>query len=122
VRAVRRGLARPMRSTSRRRRYTDQHRVSHGERVFAKVYKIHNAPMYLLRKCVKKPVRRTPSSWESNTKLASYQRDDFVYGKERLLLPLRRQRSSGRSSCSRETGLGMGQQYETAAGVPATRI
>jgi formate hydrogenlyase subunit 6/NADH:ubiquinone oxidoreductase subunit I len=54
-----------------------------------------------------------------NYELASYQRDDFVYGKERLLLPLREAAKQRPELLQPGTGLGMGQQYETVGSLPA---
>jgi len=53
--------------------------------------------------------------------LASYSRDDFVYGKERLLLPLREAAQPAAELLQPGTGLGMGQQYESALRGPASR-
>ena len=44
--------------------------------------------------------------------LASYHRDDFVYSKERLLLPLREAAKQRPELLKPGTGLGMGQHYE----------
>jgi NADH-quinone oxidoreductase subunit I len=53
--------------------------------------------------------------------LASYHRDDFVYDKERLLLPLREAAKQRPELLQPGTGLGMGQQYDPVAPAGGSR-
>ncbi|MCX5735083.1 MAG: NADH-quinone oxidoreductase subunit NuoI [candidate division NC10 bacterium] len=92
---------------------TDQQRVSHGER-YAKVYKIHMLRCIFCGMC-EEACPEDAIFMGKQYELASYQRDDFVYGKERLLLPLREAAKQRPELLQPGTGLGMGQQYETAA-------
>jgi NADH-quinone oxidoreductase subunit I len=75
---------------------TEEQRVSHGER-YAKVYKIHMLRCIFCGMC------------------------DFVYAKERLLLPLRDAAKQRPELLQPGTGLGMGQQYQPALPTPALR-
>jgi NADH-quinone oxidoreductase subunit I len=96
---------------------TDEHRVSHGER-YAKVYKIHMLRCIFCGFC-EEACPEDAIFMGKEFELASYHRDDFVYGKDRLLLPLREAAKQRPELLQPGTGLGMGQHYspvEPAAG------
>jgi NADH-quinone oxidoreductase subunit I len=98
---------------------TEEHRVSHGER-YAKVYKIHMLRCIFCGMC-EEACPEDAIFMGKHYELASYNRDDFVYGKERLLLPLREAAKQRPELLQPGTGLGMGQQYEPAVPGPASR-
>jgi len=98
---------------------TDAQRVSHGER-YAKVYKIHMLRCIFCGMC-EEACPEDAIFMGKQYELASYQRDDFVYSKERLLLPLREAAKQRPELLQPGTGLGMGQQYEPALQAPASR-
>jgi NADH-quinone oxidoreductase subunit I len=98
---------------------TDAHRVSHGER-YAKVYKIHMLRCIFCGYC-EEACPEDAIFMGKEFELASYRRDDFIYDKERLLLPLREAAKQRPVLLQPGTGLGQGQQYEPAAPAPGAR-
>ena len=98
---------------------TDTQRVSHGER-YAKVYKIHMLRCIFCGMC-EEACPEDAIFMGKNYELASYHRDDFVYGKDRLLLPLREAAKQRPELLQPGTGLGMGQQYEPTAPLTGSR-
>src|SRR5574341_412168 len=98
---------------------TDEQRVSHGER-YAKVYKIHMLRCIFCGFC-EEACPEDAIFMGKEFELASYHRDDFVYNKDRLLLPLREAAQQRPELLQPGTGLGMGQHYEPAAPVAGSR-
>lgn len=91
---------------------TDAHRVSHGER-YAKVYKIHMLRCIFCGMC-EEACPEDAIFMGKEMELASYHRDDFIYDKSRLLLPLREAARQRPELTQPGTGVGIGQQFEPA--------
>ena len=66
---------------------SEEHRVSRGER-YAKVYKIHMLRSIFCGYC-EEACPEDAIFMGKEYEFSSYDRRDFIYGKERLLLPLR---------------------------------
>ena len=98
---------------------TDEQRISHGER-YAKVYKIHMLRCIFCGYC-EEACPEDAIFMGKEFELASYHRDDFVYGKERLLLPLREAAKQRPELLQTGTGLGMGQHFEPVSSTAGTR-
>jgi len=99
---------------------TDENRVSHSER-YAKVYKIHMLRCIFCGMC-EEACPEDAIFMGKEMELASYHRDDFIYSKERLLLPLREASKQRPELLQPGTGLGMGQQYEPIHPAPGRRL
>jgi NADH-quinone oxidoreductase subunit I len=98
---------------------TDEDRVSHGER-YAKIYKIHMLRCIFCGYC-EEACPEDAIFMGKEFELASYHRDDFIYSKERLLLPLREAAKQRPELLQPGTGLGMGQHYDPVAPGAASR-
>jgi NADH-quinone oxidoreductase subunit I len=96
---------------------TDEQRVSHGER-YAKVYKIHMLRCIFCGMC-EEACPEDAIFMGKQYELAAYNRDDFIYSKDRLVLPLREAAKQRPELLEPGTGLGMGQQFQPVRPVPA---
>ncbi|MBI2000899.1 MAG: 4Fe-4S binding protein, partial [candidate division NC10 bacterium] len=87
---------------------------------YAKVYKIHMLRCIFCGFC-EEACPEDAIFMGKEFELASYRRDDFIYDKQRLLLPLREAAKQRPEILQPGTGLGMGQHYEPVAQAAGSR-